>query len=209
MDVLKVGTSLGAGGIGYLHNDSIFRVGDNGSGSYELLFEGPLRSRFALHFNNWKIEDTPLEVTHEIEIAAGKHCYQSFVAYNGPGMLLDLVAGIVNMKSDTVYMLNLNDHFSGLLTHDLQAEDTSLLAMALVVPTEYLKSTGVSKESGEGITQTYYTVLNARPEQPVPYRFYALWEREDPRWNSVEEVISFLRSEADRWAYSLIVQPVP
>ena len=49
MDVLKVGTSLGAGAIGYMLNDSIYRVGDNGSGSYKVLFEGSQRSRFNQH----------------------------------------------------------------------------------------------------------------------------------------------------------------
>ena len=48
MDVLKVGTSLGAGSIGYMYSDSIYRVGDSGSGTYELLMEGSQRSRFLL-----------------------------------------------------------------------------------------------------------------------------------------------------------------
>ena len=50
MDVLKVGTSLGAGAIAYMYNDSIYRVGDNGSGTYERIFEGPQRSRFNLNY---------------------------------------------------------------------------------------------------------------------------------------------------------------
>ncbi len=56
MDVLKVGTSLGAGAIGYMYKDSIYRVGDNGSGTYEVIFEGSQRSRFNLTYRDWKIE---------------------------------------------------------------------------------------------------------------------------------------------------------
>ena len=90
MDVLKVGTSLGAGGIGYMFNDSIYRVGDNGSGSYEVLFEGSQRSRFNLSYNNWKVENSPLNVSHQIEIVAGRYCFQSFVTYSGAEKNLDL-----------------------------------------------------------------------------------------------------------------------
>ncbi|MCK5136416.1 MAG: DUF4861 family protein [Bacteroidales bacterium] len=209
MDVLKVGTSLGAGAIGYMLNDSIYRVGDNGSGSYDVQFEGSQRSRFNLSYQNWRVGETTLDVVHQIEIVAGRHCYQSSVTYSGTDMNLALVPGIVNMKSDTMYVLNLNDHFTGLMTHDYQAEDTTLLAMALVVPTGYLKEYGETKERGDGITQTYFVMLDAQPDQPVPYRFYALWEKEDPRWASLEMVTEFLKIEADRWAQSVIIERLP
>ena len=140
MDVLKVGTSLGAGAIGYMFNDSIYRAGDNGSGTYEVLFEGSQRSRFNLTFTNWEVEDTPVDVIHQIEIVAGRHCFQSSVTYSGSDITMNLVPGIVNMKSDSLFFLKLNDYYSGLLTHDYQSEDSSLLAMALIIPTGYLKS---------------------------------------------------------------------
>ncbi|MEN8229164.1 MAG: DUF4861 family protein [Bacteroidota bacterium] len=203
MDVLKVGTSLGAGAIGYMLNDSIYRVGDNGSGSYDLQFEGSQRSRFNLSYTNWNVQDSLLEVSHQIEIVAGRHYYQSSVTYSGSDLSLDLVPGIVNMKSDTLYVLTLNDYYTGFITHDYQAEDTTLMAMAIMVPTGYLKAHGETKRSGPGVTQTYYAVLDAQPDQPIPYRFYALWEKEDPRWASLEEITDFLISEADRWAQSV------
>ncbi len=209
MDVLKVGTSLGAGAIGYMLNDSIYRVGDNGSGSYEVRFEGSQRSRFNLSYTNWQVGETTLEVNHQIEIVAGRHCYQSSVTYSGTDMHLALVPGIVNMKSDTLYVVNLNEFYTGFITHDYQAEDTTLMAMALMVPTGYLKSYGESREGGEGIIQTYYAVLDAQPDQPVPYRFYALWEKEDPRWASLDEVTAFLKTEADRWAQSVMFEIQP
>ncbi len=209
MDVLKVGTSLGAGGIGYMYNDSIFRVGDNGSGTYKVLFEGSQRSRLSLSYTNWKVADSYIDVTHQIEIVAGRYCYQSFVTYSGSKTTLDLVPGIVNMKSDSLYVLELNEHFTGLMTYDHQAEDSTLLAMALLVPSTYVKSLGESKESGQGITQTYYAVLDAQPGEPVPYRFYSFWELEDPRWASMEEITKYLRSEADRWSSGVYIQPLP
>jgi hypothetical protein len=206
MDILKVNSSLGAGSIGYLHNDSIYRVGDTGSGTYSVVFEGPLRSRFNLTFDPWIVEGDPVKVVQQVEIIAGRHCYQSMVTITGAGNNFDLVPGIVNIKSDTLYMLDLDQQFTGLLTHDLQAEDTTLLAMALMVPKGDLKSYGETRNSGEGVTETYYAVLDSPEGQPVPYRFYALWEKEDPRWASLVEVTDFLKVEAERWTQSVMIE---
>ena len=206
MDILKVGTSLGAGGIGYLYRDSIYRVGDNGSGTYDLTFEGPLRSRFHLTYSDWKVEELSLEVVHQVEITAGRHYYEGTVTYSGAAETLDLVPGIVNMKSDELHVFEAGPNHTALITHDVQAEDTTLLAMALLVPSELLLKTGETRDEGEGITQTYFAVLKAAPGQPVPYRFYALWEKEDPRWSSLDEVKQYLETEAVRWTRPVTCQ---
>ena len=204
LDVLKVGSSLGAGGIGYLYNDSIYRLGDNGSGTYEVLFRGPQRSRFELNYSPWMLEELKLRVNHQIEIAAGRRYYQGMVSYHGSEIPLPLVVGIVNMKSEKLHVIKLNQHYTALYTLDEQSEDGSLLAMALVVPGDYLKETGKTKDSGEGIIQTYFAVLDASPGEAVPYRFYSLWEKEDPRWRSPKEIESYLKTEANRWTQSIL-----
>lgn len=204
MDVLKVGTSLGSGGIGYMYNDSIYRVGDNGSGNYQVLLRGPLRSRFNLNYSMWKVEDQVLNVTHQIEIIAGRHYFQGLVTYSGTDEDLDLVTGIVNMKSDSLHVLTLNDHYTAIFTHDQQAEDGSLLTMALVLPKAYLKAVEQTRDQGDGVIQTYYAVLDANPGEAIPYRFYSLWENEDSRWTSLEEISQYLKTEAERWTQSVI-----
>jgi hypothetical protein len=204
MDVLKVGTSLGAGGIAYLSRDSLYRVGDSGSGSYTIVFQGPLRSRFRLDYTNWKVGEEELNVSHQIQIVAGRHCYGSLVIYSGTEEHMDLVPGIVNMKSDSLHFLKLNEQYSALLTHDKQSEDGSLLTMALIVPASYLNSTGKTSDEGTGITQTYYARLEAYPDESQFYRFYSFWEKQDPRWSNLEEVKDYLRTEAERLSQSLI-----
>ncbi|MCK5795288.1 MAG: DUF4861 family protein, partial [Anaerolineales bacterium] len=206
MDILKVGTSLGSGAIGYLYEDSIYRVGDNGSGSYNMVLEGPLHSRFNLSYTDWMVNDQSLNVNHQVEIIAGRHYYQGLVSYTGSDQKLSLVTGIVNIKSDSLYVINLDNNYIGFFTHDFQAEDTSLLAMALIVPSTYLKTYGATRDEGEGITQTYYVILEAHTDDPIPYRFYALWEKEDSRWASRSEVSEFLKSEAERWTQSLMYE---
>lgn len=204
MDVLKVGTSLGAGAIGYMYKDSIFRVGDNGSGSYEVVFQGSQRSRFNLSYVNWKVEDQILEVIHQIDIVAGRRYYQAQASYSGTREDLNLVVGIVNMLSDELHVLELDAQYTGLYTMDHQAEDGSLLTMALVVPTSYLIRTDKTRDEGDGVIQTYYALLDASPGDAISYRFYSLWEKEDQRWSSREEIESYLKKEAERWTQSLV-----
>jgi len=204
LDVLKVGSSLGAGGIGYMYKDSIYRVGDNGSGTYEVLLQGPQRSSFKLDYANWMVEDQTLQVSHQIEIVAGQRYYQGMVKYSGSEEPLSLVVGIVNMKSRLLHVTKLNEYYTALYTLDRQSEDGSLLAMAVVVPTGYLKETGETLDAGDGIIQTYYALLDASPGDAVSYRFYSLWEKEDPRWSSLEEIESYLKNEAERWTQSVV-----
>jgi len=154
MDILKVGTSLGAGSIAYYYNDSLYRVGDNGKGMYELVVDGTLRSIFLLGFRGWEIEGTALDVNQYIEIQAGNHYYESSVSYSGTGLSPDLVTGIVNMKSKQLLTKELNEDFMVFLTHDYQAEDTTLLGMGLMVPVNSLIEYGRTKDAGEGITET-------------------------------------------------------
>lgn len=206
MDILKVGTSLGAGGIGYLYRDSIYRVGDNGSGTYEAVVEGPLRSRFNLSFQHWMVESIPVEVEHQIEILAGRHFYQGTVTCSGTEETLSLVPGIVNMKSNKLHVVELDNNHTALITIDAQSEDGSLLAMALVLPNTNLIRYGETRDQGEGIIETYFAVLEAGAGQPVPYRFYALWEKEDPRWASLEQVTGYLKTEASRWTQSVVIE---
>ena len=204
MDVLKVGTSLGAGGIAYMSEDSLYRVGDSGTGTYNIVFQGPLRSRFRLDYKDWQIGEAFVNVSHQIQIVAGRPCYGNLVTYSGTEESPALVPGIVNMKSDSLYVLELNDQFTALLTHDHQSEDGSLLSMALIVPSTYLVSTAKTSDEGDGVTQTYYACLDAKPNESQLYRFYAFWEKEDPLWASLEEIESYLQTEAERLSQSII-----
>ena len=187
-----------------MYNDSIYSVGDKGSGSYEVIFQGPLRSRFNLSYTGWMVEGQSFNVTNQIEIIAGRHFYRGLVTYSGPEIPLALVPGIVNMKSSALYVTELNDQYTALLTLDHQSEDGSLLAMALMVPELNLKSTGETRNEGEGIIQTYYAVLDASQGESIPYRFYALWEHQDPKWSSLGEITNYLKMEAERWTQSIV-----
>jgi hypothetical protein len=195
MDVLKVGTSLGAGSIGMLKDGELYRIGDSGTGSFEIISEGPVRSVFKLSFNGWACDDQLLDIDHYVTIWAGSYGYDNKVIIKG--MDGTLVSGIVNMHTDTVYAVESEGYFS-LATHGPQAELEKFLGMGLLVPDDLFQGYGEAPENGEGITQTYYAIMAAAGDQPVKFHFLAGWEEQDSKFRELNEFLELLEYEAIR-----------
>ncbi|MFW6290379.1 MAG: DUF4861 family protein, partial [Mariniphaga sp.] len=161
MDILKVGNSLGAGAIGMLYKDSVYRLGLTEQAFYKRLFEGPLRSMFRMTYTGWEVDDNMYDVTHDISIWGGQYFYKSSVSISGMQGDEKLVTGIVNMESDTFYVYQPGD-FTTLLTHANQGFDGEVLGMALLASSEDFVATRTAPEEGEGVVQTYMMVLDAQ-----------------------------------------------
>lgn len=203
VDVLKVGNSLGAGSIAYQYNDSLYRVGDNGIGTCTVLTEGPLRSIFRFNFENWKMGDQSLVVTHDVSIQAGTYFYESKVVYEGTAKKTDLVTGIVNKKSESLKEVPTTRKVKAFYTFDQQSEDTTLLGMALMVPSKSFIRTFETAAEGSGITETYCVQLDAAPGKVNTFRFYSVWERENDQWKTADGFEKLLAREA-----ALMAEPI-
>jgi Domain of unknown function (DUF4861) len=207
MDILKVGNSLGAGSIAILHKDSLYRVGDNGFGTYELLYEGPLESKFRFSFPDWKIADKTFKLTQDITITAGKFAYKSDVVLESNTNDYEVVTGIVNKHSDKAILSDVQKDFKLLLTHSKQAEDGSMLAMGILTPKACFKSNGETKNEGDGITETYYTVLKADDNSIISFYFYAIWARSDASFNDLDLVTKVIDNDAFRLENPILILP--
>jgi hypothetical protein len=175
MDILKVGTSLGAGAIALQTESGLHRVGPDSKGTFTLVKEGPLRSIIDLDFKGMEVDGNSVNIKHRISIEAGKPYYNSKVFYeNAPNA--QLVTGIVNLDSDSAYTKTLPD-ISAFYTYDNQAYEGEKLGLAVIAPYGNVEVV-MAPEEGEGITQTFYTVFDS-PKQPVKYFFMAGWEKQD------------------------------
>jgi len=195
MDVLKVGTSLGAGSIGMFKDGELFRIGDNGTGSFEIVTEGPVRSTFKFTFNDWVCGDQVLNIIHYVSIWAGSYGYDNTVSIEGTDGIL--ISGLVNMYSDTVYVNEFDDYVS-LATHAPQAELDKYLGMGLLFPAELFLGHDEAPESGEGITQTYYGKLKMDADQMVRFHFLTGWEDQDSKFTKLDEFLKILELDAKR-----------
>jgi hypothetical protein len=200
VDVLKVGNSLGAGGIAYLYEGALYRVGDNGHGTCSVLTEGPLRSSFRLGFEGWQMKDEALDVVHDVTIAAGTYYYESEVTYTGTEEEVQLVSGIVNMHSEELHEVETGVAVKAFFTYDQQSEDGTKLGIGLMVRAEDFAGISEAPESGDGIVDTYCVHLKTTAGKPVKFRFYTVWEREDDQWESAAGFEKLLREEAERMA---------
>jgi len=204
MDILKVGNSLGAGAIAMLCNDSLFRVGDSGEGGYRKITEGPLRSVIVLDYTGWTCGGKKINLEHMITIEAGRNEYKSTVTAKGLGEGDKLVAGIVNMHSDTLY-IRVDGEMTWLATHDAQDEMGRYLGMALIIPEKYFSGKEEAPETGDGIIQTYYATINIMDGVPVEFYFCAAWEGQDSNFTDKEYFFSQLESEVRRIANPVTV----
>ncbi|HYW96604.1 MAG TPA: DUF4861 family protein [Bacteroidales bacterium] len=203
MDVLKVGNSLGAGSVALMENDSLYRIGDNGYGTFMRMFEGPLQSEFMLSFPQWKAGNDTFDINQYVSVTAGKYRYKSSLVIGHAPANVSFVTGIVNKHSDSLYVEKVSDHYTALLTHAVQSEDTAMLTMVLLIPDNELNGYNKTRDTGEGITETYYATLDTHAGVPATYWFYAFWATGNPEFKDLNNVLAVLRKDA-----SLLEKPV-
>jgi len=203
MDILKVGNSLGSGSIAIKKKDTLYRIGDNGHGSYNLLYEGPLKSKYRFSFNDYELDGTTTPVLQDISIEAGKYAFKSTVTVPDPGENSNLVAGIVNKHSDTIYNMTIGKNHQLAITHDRQAEDGSMLAIGLLTEDQYYKAQSQTPDEGEGITETYYVSFNPNDQNEIVFYLYAFWERRNSDFNDLNKIKKIIEGDV-----SMIENPI-
>lgn len=191
MDVLKVGTSLGAGAIGMAIGDSLYPLGETDEEIFEILQEGPLRSTFTITHRGWHIADRTLEVQRLYTISKGMPGYHAEITLGGLEGGESLLTGIVNLHSDSLFVKK-NGAFTILATHDKQAELNKYMGMAVVVPTASLLDYGETPEADSPITSTYYARMPAQNGVPATYDFLVGWEIENPDFSRREAFLDML-----------------
>ncbi|HYX08208.1 MAG TPA: DUF4861 domain-containing protein [Bacteroidales bacterium] len=205
MDILKVGNSLGAGGIAIDYKDSLYNFAPGAVGTYQLLSAGPLRSVFKLSFTNIHIGDQTMALDQVISIIAGEYGYHSKVTVTGFKDSISLAAGIVNMHSDTLYFTDNNDKFVSIATHDKQAFLGEYLGMGLIFNKKDFVKYGETPDTGTGIIQTYYGDLQLSGEEPVDFMFMTGWEYTDKQFANREYFLTTIAKQAAKMAHPVKV----
>ena len=179
MDILKVGSSLGAGAIAIKKGDNIYRIAEPEKSSFELVTNGPLRAIFNLNHQNFKIDTNNYQINHQISIYAGVSFYESTVTIKGLQGDEELVSGIVNLHSDHLEELTTDNQQLVFATHDKQAEKDTYLGMAIILDKkDFVKALELPAE-GADITNSYAIVMKLKENIPVSFKFYAAWENQE------------------------------
>ncbi len=191
MDILKVGTSLGAGSIAIKYKDSLYRVTGTDGASFKTITEGPVRAIFELDFKNEKIGDKTVNVIHRITIEKGDWFYKSEVNIDGDSSGMELVTGIVDLKPNTGDQLTVPNGNMAYATYGKQSENDDHLGMALIFSTTTVNQSEAPKE-GTGITQTHLWNLGA--EKKHTFYFMSGWEPSDAAFQTSEGFMEAVRN---------------
>lgn len=207
-DVLQVGTSLGAGGLGLYENGQLFRVGitlgekvsNVDSTVYQLVSMGPVRSIFRLGYYGWHAGSQVLNLENTISIWAGSHSYRNEVKLSGAAGEVELITGLVSINNQNpLFQETFDPNWVGIGMHDKNTyEREFFLGLGMLVPKEHFVGVGEAPKEGKGITQTYYARLKAKNNEPFTYHVLSGWEMEDQGYTQSDYFYDLVRHEASR-----------
>lgn len=192
MDVLKAGNSLGAGTIALMIDGKIFRVGDAREEKVTITEETAERSAFHLDYNGLELAGRTIDLDWKISIEAGTHGYESTVSATGLTGGEELIVGIVNLHSDTLYTEERNDRFV-MYTHGPQAELEHYLGMAVSVDQDHFIGQGELGPDDQPVSSTYYLRAKLEDGKPTSYRFTAGWAPGHPKFEDREAFEKVIR----------------
>lgn len=206
MDILKVGTTLGAGSLAIDMDDQIHRVAPEGEGRYVMILEGPLRSTLRFRFDNWLVNDRYVSLIQDITIQGGAWFYESNIYVRGLEDDSSVITGITALDLDdkNAYRELLADSVVAFGTHGKQTIEEEMLGMAVLLDkSSYLGYQYL--DVSDDITDTFLIRMQINNKKPIAYRFYSCWELSEPRFAQPDNFYGFLELEAKKMAQPLKV----
>ncbi|HBL77695.1 MAG: hypothetical protein A2W90_02700 [Bacteroidetes bacterium GWF2_42_66] len=221
MDVLHCGSSLGAGGLAMLENDSLYRLGSTEVYEYQKIVEGPVRSVFELKYKGWDVAGQKLAAVEHISIFPGKYWFQSDVTASGFEGEKQLVTGIVTSRlKNEPYQFDANANYQAIATLDSQSLNNDELGMAVLLKkdevTKIARTSNINfyklgyqtvpeKSFSHVISETYYVAQKIKNDVPARHYFYAVWGLENQKWKDIESLKKYMGEEADKLSNPIIV----
>jgi len=210
MDILKVGGSLGAGGLALQFRDNgkdtLVRFGRNvGRTIYTELANGPVRAMFTLQYQGWKIgNNKPIDVEEQISIWGGQYFFENKVTIKEAPVDARLVTGLNDFfvaQADT-----LRTPIPVLYTYGIQSENKDNLGMAILVPAQHFAGYGKTPDANTDVSNTFTIAQHVTNNHLLSYRFMACWEKSDPQFATKKGFEAFLQNEAFKAAKPLEIK---
>lgn len=220
MDVLHCGSSLGAGGIALLKEDSLFRLGFTEVYEYCKISEGPVRSVFELRYDGWEVDGDVLAAVERISIYPGKYWFESDVTVQGAPAGSQIVTGIVTSHLKKEPFSYSTAGFTCVGTHDVQSLNSDELGMAVLVPADETGKIGQTSainffELGyEGvpekgftrvISETCYIGQKFTADKPAKHYFFSAWGLDREQWKTEEGFRKYIDEESQKLTEPVMV----
>jgi len=194
MDILKVGSSLGAGGFGLWNDQQLSLVNEVDSWQANISENGDLRSRIKIDYFGWKNSINRQDITSNISMLGGSRLAKLNLALGKD--LPAIAAGIVKHKDTELIVGNQNiagDAYTYIASWGQQSLDKSMLGMAV-----FFKKNQLIEATQD--QKNYLALLKpkgAPGQQRVEYFFAAVWQPESGIATK-QDFVNYLNQETEK-----------
>jgi len=202
MDILKVGSSLGAGGFGLWNNNSLELVNHVDKWQANILANGNLSSTVQINYFDWQNSINQQDITANISMHGGSRLAKVNVALTKN--VETMAAGVVKHKN-TEFIVGNTDitgrAYTYIASWGKQSLDGSMLGMAV-----FFKRTTLDKITQDD--KNYLAILKPQGQenkQQLNYYFSATWQPESGI-STKEDFIRYLDQEAEKLTISPRIQ---
>ncbi len=192
MDILKVGSSLGAGGFGLWQNDTVELVSDVENWTATITDNGPIYSSFKIDYDGWQAGDKKVDLDAQFSMTAGSRLVHTRLSLSdsvGP-----MAIGVVKHKDTEFLVGNMDitgDAYTYIASWGKQSLNDDHLGMAVLFRVRDFRDIVDNEKS-------YVAAMNARGNE-LDYYFLAAWEGEHKSGiSSKAEFVEYLEKEAER-----------
>ncbi|MGJ8693835.1 MAG: DUF4861 family protein [Thalassotalea sp.] len=199
MDILKVGSSLGAGGFGLWHSDKLELVADVAKWRARITSNGDLYSSVQMNYQGWKNSLNQQDLTANISMYGGSRLAKVNLALTKD--VKTMAAGVVKHQNTEFLQGNTNitnKAYTYIASWGKQSLDGSLLGMAV-----FFQKGDLAKITQDD--KNYLALLKPAGQankQQVNYYFSATWQPESGIATKAD-FIAYLEQEAEK----LTIQP--
>lgn len=198
MDVLKVGSSLGIGSLGYWDGEKAIRVEKTDNLKCEITLNGDLKSKITTDYTGWEIAGKKIDLTSYLSIHAGSRLTKEKAVLSEP--LDNLCTGIVKHEDAQVIQSENGGKWSYLATFGKQSlsPDDDQLGMAIFYRTDDLLELTEDEHS--------HVVVLQPDDNKVKYYYGATWEQDADQIASLDEFKAYLDHTLERLNHPVEVE---
>jgi len=194
MDILKVGSSLGAGGFGLWHDNNLSLVSNVEQWQASIGANGDLFSNIEIYYQGWQNRINKQDLTANISMHGGSRLAKVNLALTKD--VTNIAAGVVKHKNTEFIQGNTNitgKAYTYIASWGKQSLDGSMLGMAV-----FFKKSDLAKVTQDD--KNYLAILTPKGQtnqQRVNYYFSATWQVESGI-STKADFITYLDKEAEK-----------
>ncbi len=199
MDILKVGDSLGMGGIGMYSEGKVYRVDSAQDMSVAILEDGPLQSHLQIKHSNWALAGQDYNLTSDMTINAGSRLTHN--SLNISSKAKNLVTGLV--KHPSAQLINSgqnNGEWSYMATFGKQSIIGDELGMAIF----YHKSSLIELTDDK---KNHLVVMKPENGQ-LDYYFLATWAQDTDGITTEISFKTYLNQTLKQLNWPLLIEAI-